>query len=79
MQRFQREPGFAGVYAFGAANVVLHALQKQRRRRGFKETLPAVRHFEGVQNPFSFDDFGDVKRPQASISIVRDGEFVVLE
>ena len=79
LERFNREPGFAGVYAFDAANVVLEALKKRKEAQSLKETILAVRKFEGLQSPFSFDDFGDVRRPHVSISIVRDGQFVVVE
>jgi branched-chain amino acid transport system substrate-binding protein len=79
LERFNREPGFAGVYAFDAANVVLEALKKRKEAQSLKETILAVRKFEGLQSSFSFDDFGDVRRPHVSISIVRDGQFVVVE
>ena len=79
MSRFHREPGAGGVYAYDATNVVLDALDNQKGGRNLKETILAIRHFEGLQSRFSFDDFGDVKRPHASISVVRDGKFVVVE
>ena len=79
LERFHREPGFGGVYAYDAANVVLDALSKQKGGQSLKDSILAIRHFEGLQSTFSFDDFGDVKRPHASISIVRDGQFVVME
>jgi branched-chain amino acid transport system substrate-binding protein len=79
IERFNREPGFAGVYAFDAANVVIEALKKRKDGQGLKETVLVLRKFEGLQSPFSFNDFGDVRRPHVSISIVRDGQFVVME
>jgi len=79
MERFQREPGFPGVYSFEAATVVLEALRKQGPGQSLKEVLLARGRIEGLQNAFSFDAFGDVQRPEASISIVRNGEFVVLD
>ena len=79
IERFNREPGFAGVYAFDAANVVIEALKKRKDGQNLKETVLALRKFEGLQSPFSFNDFGDVRRPHVSISIVRDGQFVVME
>jgi hypothetical protein len=57
----------------------LDAIAKQRKGESLKETVLAIRQFDGLQSPFSFDDFGDVKRSHASISIVRDGQFAVLE
>lgn len=76
--RFKREPGFPGVYAYDATQVVLTALKEQERNRDLKETILALRQFEGLQNYFSFDPFGDVTR-STSISIVRNQKFVVLE
>lgn len=79
MDRYSREPGFAGVYAWDATQVIFQALAAQQKGVSLKETLLKIRHFEGLQGPFSFDDFGDVQRFNASISIVRDGKFEVLE
>jgi branched-chain amino acid transport system substrate-binding protein len=79
LERFHREPGFAGVYTYDAVNVVLDALAKQKSGQSLKTTVLEIRQFDGLQSLFSFDDFGDVKRPHASISIVRDGQFTVLE
>ncbi|MHC1743652.1 MAG: ABC transporter substrate-binding protein [Syntrophobacteraceae bacterium] len=79
LDRFHREPGFAGVHTYDAVNVVLHALSKQESGQSLKETLLTIREFDGLQGAFSFDDFGDVRRPLSSMSIVRDGQFAVLE
>lgn len=79
LERFHREPGFPGVYAYDATTVVLDALSRRKGEQSLKETLLAVRTFEGLQSSFSFDDYGDVKRPHISIGIVRDGHFLVVE
>ncbi|MDG4552405.1 MAG: ABC transporter substrate-binding protein [Candidatus Contendobacter sp.] len=76
--RFHREPGFGGVNAFDAANVVLDALARRQDRQSLKETLLATPRFEGVQEPILFNEFGDVKR-SLRITVVRDGQFVVIE
>ncbi len=76
--RFHREPGFGGVIAFDAANVVLDALAQRREGQSVKETVLAARHFEGVQEPMLFNEFGEVKR-RLFITVVRDGQFVVVE
>lgn len=78
VERFQKEPGFPGLYACEAAMVVIEALRKQAPRQSLREVLLARDRFESLQNTFRFDAFGDVERPQASISVVRGGEFVVL-
>lgn len=79
IERYGREPGFPGVYAYDAANVVLEALRRQRSGASLKDTLLAVRSFQGLQNEITFDSFGDVERSHASISVVRHGQFVILE
>jgi branched-chain amino acid transport system substrate-binding protein len=79
MDRYQREPGFPGVYAHDATQVVLAGLRVQQKGRSLKATILALRQFQGLQSDFSFDDFGDVKRSSASISIVRNRKFVVVE
>lgn len=78
LERFKREPGFAGVYAFEAANVVLDALASHDKERTLKETVLGIGTFTGLQSQIQFDAFGDVQRPNVSISVVRDGKFVVV-
>jgi len=79
LERFHREPGFPGVYSYDATTVVLDALSQRQGEQSLKETVLAVRTFEGLQSSFSFDDYGDVKRPHISIGIVREGHFLVVE
>jgi branched-chain amino acid transport system substrate-binding protein len=79
MDRFQREPGFPGVYTHDAVQVLLTALRRQKESESLKQTILTIKHFKGLQSEFSFDDFGDVKRPHASISIIRNRQFIVVE
>jgi branched-chain amino acid transport system substrate-binding protein len=79
LERYHREPGFPGVYTHDATHVVLTAIRDQKQGQSLKETILSLRSFEGLQGEFSFDAFGDVKRKNASISIVRNRKFVVLE
>lgn len=79
LERFHREPGFPGVYTFDCMTLVLEALTKQKPGESLKETVLRIRTFEGLQSSYSLDDYGDVKRPHGSISVVRDGKFAVLE
>lgn len=78
-ERFKREPGFAGVYAYDAAQVVLTALKEQKKNQNLKETLYSLGKFQGLQGDFSFDEFGDVTRSLSSISVIRNHKFLVLE
>ncbi len=79
LDRYQRESGFPGVYAHDATQVILTALRAKKKDQDLKETIFELRQFEGLQGSFSFDDFGDVKRSNASISVVRNRKFVVVE
>jgi branched-chain amino acid transport system substrate-binding protein len=79
LSRYQREPGFPGVYSYDAIQVVLTALRHQQESQHLKEAILAISTFEGLQGSFSFDEFGDVKRSNASISVVRNRKFVVVE
>lgn len=78
-ERYQREPGFPGVYSHDAVQVVLTTLRSQKKSQNLKETILKIKTFEGLQGAFSFDEFGDVKRGNASISIVRNRKFVVID
>ncbi len=77
--RFQREPGAAGMYAYEAANVILDALQRRKGDQPLKPILLAMGRIEGLQAAFGFDAFGDVERDMASMNVVRNGEFHVIE
>lgn len=79
VDRFQREPGFPGVFSHDAIQVILTALRAQESGQDLKATILALRQFKGLQGDFSFDEFGDVKRSNASISVVRNQQFAVLE
>ncbi len=78
LDRFRREPGFGGVAAFDAVNVILEALAQHPATHDLKETILALRRFEGLQQPIVFDEFGETKRDSV-ITVVRDGQFVVIE
>ena len=79
LERYQREPGFPGVYSHDATQVVLSALRAQKNGRSLKDTVLELRKFAGLQSDFSFDDYGDVRRSHASISIIHDKKFIVVE
>jgi branched-chain amino acid transport system substrate-binding protein len=79
LQRYKREPGFPGVDAYEATQVVLTALAAQKQGESLKDVILRVRRFEGLQDRFRFDDFGDVVRPNVSMSIIRNHRFVELK
>ncbi|MCP5158283.1 MAG: hypothetical protein H6974_07005 [Gammaproteobacteria bacterium] len=69
---------FSSVIACDAANVVLDALARRQGQQGVKETVLTMRHFEGVQEPIIFNEFGDMKRG-LFVAVVRDGQFVATQ
>jgi branched-chain amino acid transport system substrate-binding protein len=78
LRRFAQEPGFAGLAAFDATNIVLDALAKTGPSRDLKGTLLATAKFDGAQSPIVFDANGDAQR-QTFITTVRQGNFVVMD
>ena len=75
IQRFGQHPGFGGVYAFDATNIILDALEKKKPDQSLKQVLLALKEFSGVQNPISFDANGDTQG-KTYIFVVKNGAFV---
>lgn len=74
---YGKEPGFAGLNAFDAANVVLEGLQHQVPGQSLKQTLVTRKTFAGAQSPVVFDAFGDTTR-ETFMTTVKNGAFVAL-
>jgi branched-chain amino acid transport system substrate-binding protein len=74
--RFGRQPGFAEVAAFDAANVILRGLAEQTSGEPLKQALLRITRFDGLQQPVVFDASGDASRP-LFVTQVRDGRFRV--
>ncbi len=79
LERYQKEPGFPGVNAYEAAQVVLTALDAQKDKQGLKASILSIKAFDGLQGQILFDAYGDVKRSNTAISIVHNQEFVDME
>ncbi|MDD3936783.1 MAG: ABC transporter substrate-binding protein [Rhodoferax sp.] len=78
LARFKREPGFAGLLAFDATNVVLDGLAAQTSGQTLKQAILARREFAGAQSRISFDAYGDSVRA-TYLATVRHGAFVRLQ
>lgn len=76
--RFKQEPGFASVAAYDATRAILTALAKAGKGQPLKEALLAAGPYEGLQDRWNFDRFGDAQR-QTHISVVRNGRFVLVD
>lgn len=77
LNRFGYDPGFAGVVAFDAANMLLDALADSTEKKALKERLLRRTPFKGVQGEIRIDTFGDAQRP-ITMTEVRNGKFVVV-
>jgi len=76
-ERFQREPGFAGVAAYDATHVVLDGLARRSGAQSLRETLLTRGPFTGAEDLIVFDKSGDSRRIP-HITVVRDGRFVTV-
>jgi branched-chain amino acid transport system substrate-binding protein len=75
-QRFGRAPSFGALLGYEAVLVLAHALkQSNGKAEGLKQALLDTREFSGLVDKFSFDKYGDVKRP-FYLSAIRGGRFV---
>jgi len=76
LSRFYYEPSFPAACAHEAVTAAAEALPNATSREDLRRALIASGPYRGIQGFFSFDAFGDVKRPINVLS-VRDGTFVV--
>lgn len=77
LSRYGKEPGFAGLTAFDAANVAMDGLESQVSGQSLKQTLMARKTFGGIQTPVVFDAFGDTVRA-TYLTTIREAKFVAL-
>jgi branched-chain amino acid transport system substrate-binding protein len=77
LDRFGLEPGFAGLTAFDATNVLLDALVAQTSGKTLKQTILAQRDYAGAQSSIRFDANGDAARA-TYMTTIRGGAFVRL-
>ena len=75
--RFSTEPGFASVAAYDAVQALAQALRQQEGGETLKQALLKAGPYEGLQERWNFDAYGDVQR-QTFVTIVRAGRFVVV-
>lgn len=77
-QRFDQEPGFAGLAGYDAARVLLKALEHQEPGQPLKAALLTAGPYQGAQQSFRFDRFGDSDRATV-LSVIRQGRYQMLE
>jgi branched-chain amino acid transport system substrate-binding protein len=75
VERFQQEPGFAGIAGYDAASVLVTALKQRRGGESVRDTVLRVGDFQGLQGPIHIDRFGDSWRP-TYITVVKGGKYM---
>ena len=75
IDRFSMEPGFGGVTAFDAMNVVLAALAGKENSQTLKQAILSQGIFVGVQSEIRFDKTGDAKR-DTYMTTIHNGQFL---
>ena len=75
IDRFSMEPGFGGVAAFDATNVVLTALAGKENSQTLKQAILSQGSFAGVQTEIRFDKTGDAKR-DTYMTTIHNGQFL---
>ncbi|MEH6471991.1 MAG: ABC transporter substrate-binding protein [Halopseudomonas sp.] len=78
VDRFGDEPGYPALLTYNAANIVLKAMQQQTSDEHLKQTLLRIKTFQGVQEPLTFDAYGD-SQTRTFITQVIDGQFRVVK
>lgn len=72
--RFSQEPGFPGLVAYNATNVVLTGLKAKSSSKSLRDTLLETGTFSAIQGPVVFDEFGDGST-RSYITQIENGRF----
>lgn len=75
LDRFQQEPGFAGIAGYDAAAVIIAALKERHSGESVRDAILRIGDFRGLQGPIHIDRFGDTWRP-TYITVIRGGKYV---
>ncbi len=76
LARFFYEPNFSAACSYEAVKTIASVLPKVGNRVELKDALLKSGPYEGVQGYYTFDAYGDVKRP-VNIMVIRDGAFAL--
>ncbi len=74
--RFGRKPSFVSVHAYDATSLVLTGLKAAVDPLPLKETLLELHEFNGVQNNFHLNRYGDAER-ELYLTTIKDGAFIL--
>ena len=78
IKRFGREPGFGGVMAYEATNVVLDVMAKGTSSADMPDKILSIGEFKGLQGKIRFNEAGDADR-SSYITTILHGEFRTYE
>ena len=76
-ERFGQEPGFASVAAYDATQALVQALGRQQPGQSVKQALLQAGPYEGLQERWNFDVYGDAQR-RNYVTVVKDGRYVTV-
>jgi branched-chain amino acid transport system substrate-binding protein len=66
------------VYGYEAAQLVLSSLSLDKGRKDLKKSILTIRTFQGLQDKYVIDRFGDVQRPMFPV-IIKGGKTVLFK
>jgi branched-chain amino acid transport system substrate-binding protein len=77
--RFGQAPSFGAVFSYEAFKVLATGLQKTGgKAQGLPQALVGIKNFKGLNDTFSFDQYGDVIRP-FYMGTIRGGKYADVE
>ncbi len=76
-QMFKTKPNFVAKYAFETAQVLFEGIRSSKKItvRQLKNAILSKKHFEGLEEPFTINEFGDAVRSN-TIIVIKDGRFM---
>lgn len=78
VRRFAREPDFAAVNAYDAAQMLFTALTQGHDDQDLRDRIKNIETFRGLQSVFKFDAFGEAKH-SSNLIVVQNGRFVTID
>ena len=75
LDRFEQEPGFAGIAGYDAATVLITALKQREGGESVRDAVLRIGDFQGLQGPIHIDRFGDSWRP-TYITVIKGGKYM---
>ena len=79
-QKYDREPGAYGPFAFAGMTLILDAIEKTGPKRPkVIEVLAHIRNRDTIVGKVTFDDYGQNTIPVITKYVIQDGKFVVWE